>query len=402
MSEINRRGMLQRSLATGLASAVSTAWAQPRGEEILPGERAAMAAAARAFMDEYDVPGLSVAVARNGHLAYAQGFGVADTRTGETVTPAHLFRIASISKPITSVSIFSLVERARLKLTDKVFGTGGILSDFAVPANVFIGDITVAHLLTHAGGGWPNGPDDPMSSHKEMNHQQLIAWTLHNVPLTSPPGTAFIYSNFGYCVLGRVIEKVTGQDYAAYVRESVLERSGITGMRLAGNTLADRADGEVVYYHRTRDPYAKNMARNDATGGWLASALDLLRFATHVDALAKTPSILMPATIRTMTTPSSVHPRYAHGWGVVEGNWWHDGVLPGTTSIIVVKQNGFCWTALANSSRQGSYRGIDRMARTMVRSVRAWSDQIQAEPFRGRGELRDEDMSGFEEAEEGR
>ena len=109
----------------------------------------------------------------------------------------------------------------------------------------------------------------------------------------------------------------------------------------------------------------------------------------------------MPATIGTMTTPSSVHPRYAHGWGVVQGSWWHDGVLPGTTSIIVVKQNGFCWTALANSSRQGSYRGIDRMARIMVRSVRAWSDQVQAEPFRGRGELRDEDMSGFEEAEEG-
>ena len=219
MSEISRRSILQRSLAAGCAGIAPSGWAQPAGAEVLSGERAAMAAAARAFMDEYDVPGLSVAVARNGHLAYAQGFGVADTRTGETVTPAHLFRIASISKPITSVSIFSLVERARLKLTDKVFGAGGILSDFELPAKEFIGDITVAHLLTHAGGGWPNGPDDPMSSHKEMNHQQLIAWTFHNVPLTNRTGTAFIYSNFGYCVLGRVIEKIIRQDYAAYVRD---------------------------------------------------------------------------------------------------------------------------------------------------------------------------------------
>ena len=97
---------------------------------------------------------------------------------------------------------------------------------------------------------------------------------------------------------------------------------------LAGNTRADRADGEVVYYHRTRDPYAENMARINSTGGWIASALDLVRFATHVDGLAHTPSILRPATIRTMTTPSTVHPRYAHGWGVIEGNWWHDEVNP--------------------------------------------------------------------------
>jgi CubicO group peptidase (beta-lactamase class C family) len=198
MSVVSRRRVLKHGLAAGIASVASTGWAQPATEEIRPDERAAMAAAANAFMEEYDVPGLSVAVAQNGSLAYAQGFGVADKKTGEKVTPAHLFRIASISKPITSVAIFSLVEQGRLKLADKVFGAGGILeSDHDVPpAKKYINNITIGHLLTHASGGWPNGPNDPMSAHKEMNHRKLISWTLNNLPLTSPPGTKFIYSKF--------------------------------------------------------------------------------------------------------------------------------------------------------------------------------------------------------------
>jgi CubicO group peptidase (beta-lactamase class C family) len=382
MSEVSRRLMLKCSVAAGIASVASTGWGQPG-----PDERVAMGAAANAFMEEYDVPGLSVAIARNGSIAYAQGFGVADKDTGEKVTPDHLFRIASVSKPVTSVSIFSLLEQGRLKLVDKVFGAGGILEpDYEVPpTKKYIKDITIGHLLTHASGGWPNGPHDPMSANKEMNHRQLISWTLNNLPLAGRPGTKFIYSNFGYCVLGRVVEKITRQDYAEYVRQSVLAPCGIAAMRIAGNTLADRVDGEVVYYHRTRDPYAKNMTRNDSTGGWLASALDLVRFATHVDGSSQTPNILRPATIAAMTTPT-VHPRYAYGWGVIGGNWWHDGILPGTTAILVLTRSGFCWAALANSSRQGSYRGIDKMVKNMVRSVKRWSHQIDVEPFRGRGE----------------
>jgi CubicO group peptidase (beta-lactamase class C family) len=212
MSGISRRWALKGSLAAGIAGIASTARVQPTGEmiEIGAAERAAIAAAADAFMKEYDVPGVSVAAARNGRLAYAQGFGVADTKTGEKVTSAHLFRIASVSKPITSATIFSLVEQGRLALTDRVFGTGGILADFDVRSRNFVEDITIEHLLTHASGGWQNGPDDPMAN-QGMNLRELIAWTLANRPLAVRPGATFNYSNFGYCLLGRVIEKISGQ-----------------------------------------------------------------------------------------------------------------------------------------------------------------------------------------------
>jgi CubicO group peptidase (beta-lactamase class C family) len=212
-----------------------------------------------------------------------------------------------------------------------------------------------------------------MFSNKQMSREELISWTLENVPLARPPGTKFAYSNFGYCVLGRVIEKVTRQRYADFVRDSVLARCGIDRMRIAGNSLDERAEGEVVHYRGTSNPYALDVTRLDATGGWLASATDLVRFVTHVDGLSYTPNILQTSSIATMTTPSAVHPRYAYGWGVIGGDWWHDGGLPGTTSIIARTQSGFCWAALANSNRSGSNQALDKSVRTMIRSVRGWS-----------------------------
>ena len=92
-------------------------------------ERAAMNRVAEEFMETYAVPGLSVAIAWKGAIEYDQGFGVADRQRGERVTGAHLFRIATASKPITSVALFNLIEQGRVKQTDRVFGRGGVLGD---------------------------------------------------------------------------------------------------------------------------------------------------------------------------------------------------------------------------------------------------------------------------------
>jgi len=285
------------------------------------------------------------------------------------VTPTHLFRIASVSKPITSVAIFSLLEQDRLTLADKVFGSGGILeSDYPIPSMRFVSEITVDHLLTHTIGGWPNGRGDPMFSNNNMNYRELIAWTLENLRLAGSPGTKFAYSNFGYCLLGRIIEKITGQQYADYVRRSVLAPCGIVAMRIGGSSLAQRTHDEVVYYAGTGNPYGINVSRLDSTGGWLASAIDLVDFAAHVDGFSQ--NTLQPKTIAIMTTPSRVHPRYARGWGVIGEDWWHDGGLPGTTSIITRTDSGLCLAALANSNQRNSNAGMDRMARNMLRLVK--------------------------------
>ena len=98
MTGINRRGALKGSLAVGIAGIVSTLRAQPISEEIGAAERAAMAAAADAFLKEYDVPGVSVAAAHNGRLVYAQGFGVADTKTSATAILARFPAITAASR----------------------------------------------------------------------------------------------------------------------------------------------------------------------------------------------------------------------------------------------------------------------------------------------------------------
>ncbi len=379
MGNTSRRAFL-RHLAGVAAlarfSGVQNAVARALDAEISADEREAMAALANGYLAEFGSPGLSVAVAQRGRLAYAEGFGLANPATGAKVTPANLFRIASISKPVTSVAVFSLVEQGRLKLTDKVFGRAGILgNDYGTPKDKRILEITVEHLLTHTCGGWPNKGRDPMFMNPQMDQRRLIAWTLANMPLNHPPGTAYAYSNFGYCLLGRVIEKLTRQPYGAYVRQSVLARCGVTQMRIGFGPANGRAPNEVAYAGQGGDPYRVKVARADSCGGWIATPSDLVRFVTHVDGLADTPNILRPETIKVMTTPSALNPKYAKGWIVNGQGWWHNGSLPGTSAVMVRGQNGLCWAALANTRRRdpSSVAGLNRAAAQMVGVVKSWN-----------------------------
>ena len=337
-----------------------------------------MEGVASGFLRDHSVPGLSVAVARGGEVLYERGFGLADRERGEGVKPAHLFRIASVSKPITSVTLFQLMEERRLRLEDTVFGAGGILGDAygKRPYGPWVEEIRIKHLLTHTAGGWQNDGADPMFRDPRMDHRELIAWTLKNEPLKNPPGEHYAYSNFGFCILGRVIEKLTGQPYERHVRSAILARCGVKDMRISGNTRADRAPDEVVYYGADQDPYDMNVRRMDSHGGWLATARDLALFASHVDGHAESRNILQAASIREMTTASSANAGYAKGWAVNRvPNWWHTGSLPGTTSIMVRTASGFCWAALANTREAPGDTGLamDQMMWRLVRQVKSWN-----------------------------
>ncbi|MGA8950328.1 MAG: serine hydrolase domain-containing protein [Xanthobacteraceae bacterium] len=346
--------------------------AQPTADEA-----AAMAELADAFMQKYDVPALSIAIGYGGAIVYQGAFGLADRDNRVATTPENLFRIASVTKTLTSVAIFSLVEAGRVKLADKVFGQGAITRlDYGKPPfHPGIEDITIEHLLTHTAGGWPNNDGrDPMFHNPQMSQHELIAFTLRTRPLDRPPGENYDYSNFGYCVLGRVIEKITGRPYADYMQAAVLERCGITGMTIAGNTLAQRHPHEVKYYGQARDnPYDMNVTRMDSHGGWIARPADLVQFFMHVDGFAAPPNILQPQTLAVMTTGSVANPHYAKGWEVnAAGNWWHNGNLPGTETLAVRTHGGFCWAAFTNTRTANMGGDLDRLIWTMVRAVKTW------------------------------
>lgn len=367
------------------------------------------------FIRKYRVPGVSIAITKDGRLVYAKGFGVSTkrslgilelfplSRATQNVTIWDLFRIASVSKPITAVAIMKLIEQGKFKLADRVFGSGALLGDLLGVSSSpteqnpkRITKIAVQHLLEHTSGGWANDARDPMFIQPEMNHNHLIKWVLRNRPLDHVPGSVYAYSNFGYCLLGRIIEKVTGQTYADYVKDNVLRPCGIENMHIAGDSLSDKRSDEVTYYAQpftetytvggitvrvvnSDDPYSIPVARMDSHGGWLASAVDLVRFAVHVDGFTTKPDILNADSIKTMTKPTTANPSYAKGWFVYidrdENNWFHDGSLPGTSSLLFRASNGFCWAALANTRLYNSNINRDLREDVMwhiITTVSSW------------------------------
>ena len=311
------------------------------------------------FRQQYRVPAMSIALSKNGRFVYDHAGGMADRQHVKQAQQNSLFRIADLSKSITSVTIFSLIEAGKLNLTDHVFGPSAILgTKFGkAPYKTYVTDITVDHLLSHTAGGWAADDNDPMLHNNGWNQEKLITDTIENVPLTNQPGTHWSYSNFGYCLLGRVIEQVSGQPYGTYVKTTILAPCGITTMQIAQNSEHHRASDEVVYIGQySEDPYKININRMDSAAGWIASSTQLVQFLNHVAGAPGIPALLKPETVRTMTTPVAVYPqgdaRCARGWMVDNdgaGSWWHSGSLPGSTALMIRNPDASCSAAICNT-----------------------------------------------------
>ncbi|MFP5345561.1 MAG: serine hydrolase [Actinomycetes bacterium] len=326
------------------------------------------------FVSSHALTASQLAIAKDGRLLYARAFGTETTASPSPATRQHRFRIASVSKPITSAAIFALVDAGRLTLDQHVFGQGALLGTTygTKPYGEHLRAITVRHLLTHSVGTWANDGSDPMFLDKSLPQTQVITRTIDDRPPTSAPGSAYAYSNFGYCLLGRVIEAASGQPYADYVR-ALLARTGVTRAELGGNTRTERLPFEVEYQGRGgEDPYAMNVRRMDAHGGWIATASDLVRFALAVDGRPSPPDVLTAASQATMDTPSAANARYAHGWSVTDANRWHNGSLPGTTSILVRTGTAMTWAGLLNTRDATLGNDLDAMMWEAVGKVSRW------------------------------
>jgi D-alanyl-D-alanine carboxypeptidase len=203
------------------------------------------------FMSTYNIPGASLAVSKNGKLVYMKGFGKANTTTGELVTPTHRFRLASVSKTYTGVAIMKLMQNGLINIDAKVFGTGGILgNDYGTaPYNANLLNITVRHLLQHTAGAWGAATGtDVIDQNPTYTYKQLFDWIINTRPNPQAPGTVFDYTNVGYNLLGRIIEKVSGKTYINYIKEDILAPIGVTLTDIAGKTEAEKKSNEVTYY----------------------------------------------------------------------------------------------------------------------------------------------------------
>ena len=310
------------------------------------------------FMAQFGVPGLSIAISAHGRLVHARALGMADKAHGEAMTVRHRLRIASVSKPITSVTVMRLIELRRVGMSSHVFGPRRLLGTVYGNAAAYSANeraITLEQLLKHTAGMPTNDGNDPMFREPARDAGSLIGWVLDTRDPTGVPGSMWQYSNFGYCVIGRIIERRTGMAYAGWVQRSILDPAGVTSMQIAGNTLADRAPNESVYYGQGGDdPYSMQVARMDAHGGWISTAIDLLRFLRAVDGLNAEPDLLSAASVARMTTGSTARANYACGWSVDgAGNWDHNGALPGTLSMLRRRADGIGQAALVNTRQPG-------------------------------------------------
>lgn len=376
-----------------------------------------------AFVTLYEVPGAALAVTRKGKLVYARGFGYADVEKKEPVRPDGLFRVASLSKPVTAAAVLRLVDAGKLRLRDKAFDLVKVephLKPGAKP-DPRLKDVTVLHLLHHTAGWDRAASGDPMVGRSVAIAKALkvdpparadhIVRYMAGKPLDFGPGQRHAYSNFGYCLLGRVIEAVAGKGYEEYVRAEVLAPLGVTRMRL-GKTLPEgRAAGEVRYYDergRTAPcvvgpqlgkpvptPYgAWSLEAMDAHGGWVGSAVDLVRFAAAFDDPARSKVLSRDGVATMFAWPDGAAgyepdgrqrtAYYGCGWSVVADgktgaqNHFHTGLLDGAASLLVRRADGLNWAVLFNTGAgpAGDHLGgaIDLYVHRAANRVTAWPD----------------------------
>ncbi len=331
------------------------------------------------YMDDYNVPGLSIAVMKNGKLVFAKGYGQADKSNGNLVSPNSLFRVASVSKPITAAAIMKLTETTNLKLGDKVFGSGGLLGNYCANTGDCVDKsdaekITVQHCLEHS-TGWTQ---DAVWQQYSLNNTDIIKWALKNYSQPNTPGAKYQYMNFDYFLLGRIIEKKSGKTYENYVKDAILSKYGITKMRIGSDNAANKAPNEVTYYSDNNgNPYDLKLRRMDANGGWIARPIDLLLFASGIDGLNNKPDFLSAATQTTMRTISTADGASDYAKGLkVNGNWWmHNGCMPGTLANLVHFDNGVSVSILINTRPQSDecqWSGMYPLAKAIGEGSIAW------------------------------
>jgi CubicO group peptidase (beta-lactamase class C family) len=311
--------------------------------------------------------------------------------------------------------ILRLIELGLLRLEDNPFE----FLKVALPpeSDPRLKKVTLKQLLQHT-AGW-----DRAVSFDPMFRPVLIAKDQKVQPPAGPmdiirymtkqkldftPGERYAYSNFGYCILGRVIEKATGQSYEAAVQKHLFDPLGVKNTQL-GKTLTV-AKNEVKYIDDKKAaavmgpdfgkqvprPYgAWHLEAMDAHGGWISTASDLVRFASAFDKPGEC-KFLKAASVQTMfTRPHGLagHDKegkkkdvfYGCGWQVrtlgkeERMNTWHNGALDGTATILVRRSDGLCWAVLFNarSNAKGTYLGglIDPLLHDAANKVKRWPDR---------------------------
>ncbi len=315
-----------------------------------------LATAVQNYMSARNLPGLSLAIAREGRLVYARGFGYADTSDGEVAHSQHRWRIASVSKTICAVSALrALEDSATWSLGSRAFGSGALFgTDYGTLAySTWEKEITLRHLFNMT-AGWNSEGKLWYNSEPSWgtDHAAIIGYQLDSVSPVWQPGTQDCYNNFNYQVVARIPEKISGQLFEDYTDAQVFDPCGITSMVLGGRTAADRKSNEVAYYAGDQwgTPEAIHPARMDGSTGWIAKPSDLLLLSRRIDGNPRHKDIIGAYALSQMQLGNGQPScnggtsSYGMGWYPSTRNgktWWqHNGAMAGTQAILIVSDDG--------------------------------------------------------------
>ncbi|HQR05862.1 MAG TPA: serine hydrolase domain-containing protein [Gemmatales bacterium] len=307
------------------------------------------------FMIRIGAQAGSVALSKDGKLLFSQGYGWSDKAKLKPTQPDALFRIASVSKPITAAAIKNAIRAGELSYDTKAIEFIGIkpLDNHEI-ADPRILTITVRQLLSHRGGWDRDKSFDPVFEYRRVERElhlaraagprDVIQFMLMQ-QLQFTPGERSAYSNFGYIVLGRVLEKAMKKPFGECLEESIFKPLKITDIKL-GHSSSNKRDPREVWY--PVGDYALSMEVMDANGGMIASAPALCQFleAYWIGGDPRKPG--------------------------QRGNWTFFGSMPGTTSMARQRNDGYNIAVLLNNRRNNqSGEDDDVLKKAMDKAIDA-------------------------------
>jgi D-alanyl-D-alanine carboxypeptidase len=302
-------------------------------------------------------------VVREGKVLLLHAWGRADRKSGTQNTTRTKFRIGSMNKMFTAVATLQLVEAGKLALDDPI---GNYLPDY--PNKDVASKVTVRHLLTHTGGtGDIFGPEFELNRLKLREHDDYVK-LYGSRGLAFEPGARFEYSNYGYILLGALIEAVSGKSYYDYVREHVFGPAGMssTGSLPESAHVLNRAVGYMRLY--PGDEWKPNTDtlpwRGTAAGGGYSTVGDLMRFAQALSSAKLTSK----ATLTEATRPH--RQQYGYGFGVQGAgalrSYGHGGGAPGMNGELrVYPELGYVLVTLSNLDPLAASRLVEFFAARM-------------------------------------
>ena len=306
-------------------------------------------------MEHYKVPGVSIAVVRDGRLHWAKGYGTANTETGTAVNTNTLFQAASISKPLTALAILKLVEEGKIDLDHNV---NDYLKDWKIPETVHTAKekVTPRRLLTHTAGlnvsgfpGYSNGQKIPSTIEVlegKGNTDPIINDTI--------PGSRWSYSGGGYTILQKLVEDVSGMSFENYMQKHILEPVGMKASSFSQPLPQNKFSVASAAYDREGkliEGYWNNYPEKAAAGLW-TTPKDLAVYEMEIQKILKgEKGILAQETVEQMFS------KHQRDWGLgpqlrKEGDsllFQHGGKNVGFTNMFIASaRNGYGLVVMTN------------------------------------------------------